>query len=229
MEAISLSTLLAIVIGVVYPTYALMNGKKTIEFLTKFPDKLPLVYRVTMITLIVLAGLIFTSLIYEKESINTIGLSFINNPLLVFLLFIVVVAVFWLLNAMKIPNDKHQKIEEGYKDVLHVMPSNQLQYKWSVMLSLVAGTLEEVIFRGFLYWQLTLYMHWIPAVILANVVFGLCHAATKIKNAINAGLLGLFFSALYLLTGTLWLSMLAHIIVDLYAMTMAVKLAKYKE
>ena len=91
-----------------------------------------------------------------------------------------------------------------------------------IFVSFVAGICEEIIYRGFLLWFLTNYIPIVPAVILANLPFGLAHlTSTGIKNSVQAFILALVFTGAFLLTQSLWLPILLHILVDLYASTLS--------
>ena len=69
----------------------------------------------------------------------------------------------------------------------------------------------------------------VPAILLTNFLFGVAHAATKANNAIKAFGLGILFSLAYWLTDSLWLSMLLHIFIDIYASTISFKIARAKD
>jgi membrane protease YdiL (CAAX protease family) len=67
------------------------------------------------------------------------------------------------------------------------------------------------------------------AVCIVNVIFGLSHYSTKRKNTFYAFALGAAWSVVYILTGSLWLAMLAHIAIDVHSFTMAYRLLRMKK
>ncbi len=87
-----------------------------------------------------------------------------------------------------------------------------------VGLSLSAGLIEELVFRGFLIAALGVATGqlWL-AVVLASIDFGVLHAYQGVAGAARAGVLGLFFTLPLLATGSVIPSMLAHFLYDLVA------------
>ena len=106
------------------------------------------------------------------------------------------------------------------------MPGNKKELQWSIVLSFGVGIMEEIVYRGFLFWQLNMYLPLIPAVILTIIAFGLLHFGTGFKNALSTFGLGMLFSALSIPFDTLWWAILAHIITDIYAMVIGYKVKK---
>ena len=85
-----------------------------------------------------------------------------------------------------------------------------------VGLSLTAGVCEEVLYRGYLMWY---SMMWLPkeaAVLASAVVFGAAHFYLGWGvGVLRATVVGAVFGAAYLLTGTLWVPIALHAIVDI--------------
>lgn len=107
-----------------------------------------------------------------------------------------------------------------YGHVAHFLPTDQRSYRWGVVMALTAGVCEELIYRGFLHHQLSMWLPVWAAVLLTNVVFALTHYTTGLINMLGSFVLGVLFSVGYLLTGDLWLSMWLHVLIDLLAMTL---------
>lgn len=103
--------------------------------------------------------------------------------------------------------------EDGVNDV---MPRTPADYRLFKLVSLSAGITEEIMFRGFLIWFLT---HWMPlwaAAVLSIIAFVLAHLYQKSVTALAqvAGI-ALALTLVYLLSGSLWLAILLHIVIDL--------------
>ena len=224
MSANLVYLILIVLIGIVYPIYALMSAGPTRRMLLKIPSKLIAVYKETMAIQVVLTFMIVFSLIGFQEPLDAIGLSFLFRPIQIGLLLGSCLLGLWMINKIEIDDDKVDKLSQDNKDVFYILPKTELEYKWGIVLSFVAGIFEEIIYRGFLYWQLTLYLPTLPSVLLVAFVFSLGHAGTKIKNMVSTFLLSLIFSATYLIVGSLWLAMLLHVLIDLYAVTSSYKL-----
>ena len=53
------------------------------------------------------------------------------------------------------------------------------------------------------------------AALLSSLAFGLGHAYQGPKGTLQTGLFGLAMAGLYLLTGSIWLSMVLHAVIDM--------------
>ncbi len=89
-----------------------------------------------------------------------------------------------------------------------------------VLLALLAGVCEEVLFRGFLYLWLARFNPFI-AVLLSNLAFGAAHAATQLYFFL-AAFLGLYLTALIAVdpSPNLLIPITAHTIYDIAAFSL---------
>ncbi len=83
---------------------------------------------------------------------------------------------------------------------------------WAV--SATAGVCEEILFRGFLTWYLSLWMPLVAAVFLSALLFGFGHIYLGPRQVPQTALVGLFLSFLMLFSGSLWPAMLLHAAID---------------
>ena len=85
-------------------------------------------------------------------------------------------------------------------------------------LSFVAGTGEEIAYRG--YAMSTLGMMsvgpWMAAAV-TSAAFGLLHSYQGVRGIVMTGVAGFAFAASFILTGSIWPAMAAHITIDLVA------------
>jgi membrane protease YdiL (CAAX protease family) len=90
-------------------------------------------------------------------------------------------------------------------------------------ISVLAGVGEEMLFRGVFQAALT---RWVGSValglVLASVLFGLCHAITA-GYVVLAALLGAYLGGLWLYTGNLLAPILSHAIYDFVALVILVR------
>ncbi|MEO0368158.1 MAG: CPBP family intramembrane glutamic endopeptidase [Pseudomonadota bacterium] len=91
-----------------------------------------------------------------------------------------------------------------------------------VLLSLLAGIGEELMFRVVIQGSLIKIVDPIFAILVSSVLFGLMHYLSKLYIALTF-LIGLFFGWVYFLTGSFVLIAVAHAIYDLMAFTVIVK------
>lgn len=80
--------------------------------------------------------------------------------------------------------------------------------------SLTAGFCEELLFRGFLIWVLQPLVGLGLAAALSALLFGAAHAYQGPAGVIRTGLFGLVFTAIVLLTRSLWPAIVLHAVVD---------------
>jgi hypothetical protein len=106
------------------------------------------------------------------------------------------------------------------------------RFRW---LAVTAGVCEEVLYRGYLFWyaaQLAAAARgsfgWpalgsIPfvALVASSVMFGLGHAYQGVRGVLTTTAVGLLLSLVYVGTGSLYLGMMAHALLDLHAGTLS--------
>ena len=102
--------------------------------------------------------------------------------------------------------------------VVNMLPDSNPERRWFAAVSITAGVCEEILFRGFLTRYLTTTAFHLPlyaAVLITAVFFGLNHIYQGNKGIIQTAVVGLALSAIYLLTGNLFLCILLHALLDL--------------
>jgi membrane protease YdiL (CAAX protease family) len=98
-----------------------------------------------------------------------------------------------------------------------MMPRSDLEARWFNGLSITAGICEELLYRGYLLWYLGAWLPWLPAILIAALIFGFGHAYQGPRGIALTTLVGLLMSAIYLGTGSLFLSMTFLALMDLHA------------
>ncbi|GEM_PF-435035 len=78
------------------------------------------------------------------------------------------------------------------------------------ILVIVAPVAEEILFRGYLYGKMQKYIPWWGAALVTSALFGLAHGQWNV--AIDTFILGMFLATLRTITGSLWPSILLHMI-----------------
>ncbi len=117
--------------------------------------------------------------------------------------------------ASRMAVDQKAKQIEALGDLVHLLPRSQREYRYFLGLSLTAGIVEEVIYRGFAIWYLA---HFIPlwgAVVVSSMIFGLGHSYQGVAGMARTGLVGFGSGVLYVFTGSIWLSIIGHALMDI--------------
>jgi membrane protease YdiL (CAAX protease family) len=96
-------------------------------------------------------------------------------------------------------------------------------------LSVTAGICEEILFRGFLLWYAGAYLGKSPsglaaAVILTSLLFAFVHLYQGIAGMLTVGGVGLLQGTVFVLSGSLWIPMLLHALIDALAGRLSLRL-----
>lgn len=98
-----------------------------------------------------------------------------------------------------------------------MLPHSPHELTWFYRLSVTAGVCEEVLYRGYVIWYLTHFMALIPAALVGAVMFGVAHSYQGPRGMAVTGAVGAFLGGVFLLTGSLYLGMVAHALMDLHS------------
>ena len=104
------------------------------------------------------------------------------------------------------------------KSFSYFFPATWTERHWWVFVCITAGVCEEVLFRGFMLH----YLHVFPwtlnltlALLLSSVIFGFNHLYQGAGGVAGTAIVGFLFGLLFLLTGTLTLPIIFHVVMDL--------------
>ena len=120
----------------------------------------------------------------------------------------------WM-RVQRMTSSEKAELCENLGDLKFFLPHTQLEYRWLVGVSFTAGIVEETIYRGFLFWYLA---HALPdwaVLLVSSLVFGLCHSYQGKAGTVRVTGIGVLLGAYYMLTGSLWLPIIAHIVFDI--------------
>ena len=96
-----------------------------------------------------------------------------------------------------------------------IIPHNGNELVRFYGLSITAGIVEEILWRGFLIWYLDQFMPLWGAALVSTIGFGLAHAYQGLAHLPQITIVGAAFAGLYLLTGSIWLPVILHAAVDI--------------
>lgn len=117
--------------------------------------------------------------------------------------------------AVPADEGKRARTIESLGDLRWFLPDTRRAYRWFVGLSVTAGIVEETIYRGYVFWYLGHVMPLWAVVVISAVGFGLAHSYQGLAGIARVTAIGIVFGAYYVLTGSIWLPMLAHAVLDI--------------
>ncbi len=120
--------------------------------------------------------------------------------------------------ALRRDPEKSRAMAKQFEPVKEMIPHTNQEAREFVALSITAGICEEILYRGYLMLYISSAIAiegmWLAA-LLSSLAFGLAHTYQGPKGVLRVSLLGLVFAGLYLLTGSIWLPIVLHAVIDL--------------
>jgi membrane protease YdiL (CAAX protease family) len=119
--------------------------------------------------------------------------------------------------------------------VKEFLPHTARERQLWLLVSLTAGICEEIVFRGFLFvyfFALGTFFgqaNVIVVVLLSSVLFGFSHIYQGWKGAVGTGVMGIVFAYLYGATGSLFLPIVTHILLDARVVFLAPAILKLSQ
>jgi uncharacterized protein len=210
-----------------YPLYGYFNHEKEQQRITLQPHLKIAFYRSIMVH-IWLPTLVVVVLYFAGElSLKDIGLTWqwhLANILAIALI-IVIVAYFFL--ALKKLNNNEQARQSLLLQIAHVswfMPTSKKESQYFILgVAVSAGICEEVLFRAFLLHSLSQYLPIYGAVLISSLAFGLGHIYQGWSHVLKISIYGAAMALLYLITNSILVPILIHLIVDMFSGAMAYK------
>ncbi len=107
-----------------------------------------------------------------------------------------------------------------------LMPRTGKEYRRSMLVAVTAGITEEIIFRGYIIWALSLFVHPYAAGALSILVFVLLHLYQERAGLIQVTIFAVIATIMYLVSGSLWPVIVLHIGVDILNISLAWKVGQ---
>lgn len=126
------------------------------------------------------------------------------------------VAIFFMgLQLRRLRGMNPADLRQQLGDLAYILPRDERELRRFYAVSVTAGIVEETLWRGFLIWYLVQFLPLWAAAIISAIAFGLAHAYQGAAHLPSVTLVGAIFVVLYLVTGSLWLPILLHAVVDI--------------
>lgn len=116
--------------------------------------------------------------------------------------------------ARRASESEKSKQLDSIAGVARFVPHSSRELRSFIGVSITAGIVEEIVYRGFVLWYLSLFMPLWMAVAVSSIAFGLAHSYQGPNGALRAGLVGLAFGVFYVATGSIWLPIIGHVLLD---------------
>ena len=114
-------------------------------------------------------------------------------------------------------DDTLQAVRKRMSRLEALLPHNPEEFRRFAGLGITAGIGEELFYRGFLIWYLSQWMDVLAAAVVSSLIFGVGHAYQGTKGIVQTTLLGAFLAAVYLVSGSIYPSMVIHALMDLHS------------
>ena len=180
-------------------------------------------YRETLAELWLLALAVLAWWLWSSRPLEMLGLAAPSG--LAFWIGLTVVAMVGIFLGMQVasarrsPEIRAQVRKQLQKEfgtgAAFMIPRGRHERRYWIALSLTAGMCEELLYRAFLMWYVMSWLPGIAAVPISAVVFGIPHFYLGWGGMVKATITGGVLAAIYLITGSLWIPMALHAVIDL--------------
>jgi len=116
--------------------------------------------------------------------------------------------------AKRASGPERARQRRSIENVVQFVPHTRQELGSFMGVSITAGIVEEIVYRGFVLWYLELYMPLSLAIAVSSFAFGLAHSYQGPSGALRCGLVGLVFGLFYVMSGSIWLPIIGHILLD---------------
>ncbi|MBH0010177.1 CPBP family intramembrane glutamic endopeptidase [Salinibacterium sp. SWN1162] len=124
-----------------------------------------------------------------------------------------------VLAIISVRNEGEEVVAVG--DVQAILPRNRQELVLGGLLSINAGVVEELLFRLALPALLFATTgNAVVAIVASLVLFGLMHSYQGLAGIIVTTVLGAIFMAIYVLTGSILVTIIAHALIDLRSLVL---------
>jgi membrane protease YdiL (CAAX protease family) len=182
-------------------------------------------YAYTFWTLWISAGLVLGWWIFAGRPLDALGFRIEwNTPTRIVC---VVVALLILYGAVDLARTfasrrQREKFRNQIKSIRYakqMIPTTGRAYRRAMVLSFTAGVTEEIIFRGYLIWALSVLMHPWAAGAVSAALFVFLHRYQGLTGMVYVTMITGILTVLFLISGSLWPVIVLHIMIDVLAIT----------
>jgi len=219
-QPIVLDHIYVLFFAVIYPVYGYFSYQRILRLIEQGngPSRNKL-YLETMIWhwAIMLLGVLLW--LYMERSWASMGFSF--DPDWMFYLgaliagSVIILLVLQIKGLKSASDERIQSLHKQIESAKPILPHSRAELHMFYKISITAGIVEELLWRGILIWYLSHYMPVWAAAIISAVSFGLAHSYQGMSKVPMVTAVGAVFTALYLMTGSIWVPMILHACMDI--------------
>ncbi|WP_078084072.1 CPBP family intramembrane glutamic endopeptidase [Microbulbifer mangrovi] len=152
---------------------------------------------------------------FLPKSIWKIYASLLLFTTLILYLIYVVATIY---NSEKVRQQVMGQFQSAGDSVLGLLPETRKEFLlFTLLLSVTAGICEELIFRWYLYSFLEGQVHWLIAVFMSSLLFGLWHLYLGWGYVVKTSVMGAILCGVYLYFESILIAIIAHILMDVYS------------
>ena len=205
---------------ILYPLYILFTHKsEQLRVINQQESKIS-VYQQTMLYLWAPLILLMVVVFLGDLSLKELGLVWQWNMRTgLALLFLFLLATYFLISLKSLIKncDQHPKLREQYEFVRWLLPATSKEANYFIFgLAITAGICEELLFRGYLIQLVSNDFPTYIAVIISSILFGLGHIYQGAVHVIRTAILGFIMALIYLVTESIIIPIILHIMLDMY-------------
>ncbi|HLJ47349.1 MAG TPA: CPBP family intramembrane glutamic endopeptidase [Bryobacteraceae bacterium] len=121
-------------------------------------------------------------------------------------------------SAARLTAEKCAALLQRSANLIALVPHTKRDYRWFMAVSVTAGICEELLYRGFLVWELQPWLGLGLGAMVSIILFGACHAYQG-KDVVRPIATGALLQGLALLTGSILPGMVVHAMLDAMSAT----------
>ncbi len=127
-------------------------------------------------------------------------------------------ALMWIQRRQLIARpERLARLRKSFGSAEALLPHTRGELKGFTAVSLTAGICEELIYRGFVFWYISVWTGPIIALALSSILFGFAHVYLGYSHVIKTSIVGLVFALIVLASGSLWPVIIIHAVMDMVA------------
>lgn len=109
------------------------------------------------------------------------------------------------------------EVRERMRHIEPMLPRTPAEMRTFVMLAITAGICEELLYRGFMIFYVSRMTNLFVAAAVVSVIFGIGHVYQGRRGVLLTASAGAFLAAVYLISGSLFVAMLLHALMDVHS------------